>query len=445
MSPSWLNKFEELHGRELQELSKKLWSYAEPALEEYRSSSALIDYLVNQGFSVRRGLAGLDTAFLAQWGFDSPRILFLAEYDALQNAGQAAVSHESPIVGKGGHACGHCLLGVGAVGAAVALKERMEKMKLHGSVAVMGCPAEETMTGKIRLAQEGYFDNFDVALTWHPEAINQVSELRYQAMRSVYFSFRGTPAHAAISPDAGRSALDAVELMNVGVNYLREHIHPGARIHYVTVNGGKVPNVVPDYAKSWYFIRTPRDDLQKDIYARVCRIAQGAALMTDTEVTIDEITACPATKIYPDLNKVLFESFEEVGTPSWTNRELAFGREIQRTLPVEQLTGQIEDCPRLKEQGPLDTGLTPLSNIPKPFPASSDVSAVSARIPTGQITVACFPVGTAGHTWPITACSGSEIGWRGMMTASKVLALTGSKLLQDPQMLKSILSKNKFI
>ena len=425
---------------ELVELSKQIWSLAETALEEKESSQLLSSYLETHGFSVERGLAGMDTAFLAQWGSGSPRILYLAEYDALSLLGQDAVPYESPIAGKNGHACGHNLLGVGAVGAAMALRDYLQISGTPGTVALMGCPAEEIMVGKIKLAEAGFFKDYDLALTWHPDAVNLVSEYRYQAMYSMRFSFYGKPSHAAVSPEAGRSALDAVELMNVGANYLREHIDPGARIHYVIQHGGEKPNIVPAYAQSWYYIRAPRDEIADDIFNRVCDIAQGAALMTGTKVERQVLSYCPATRINHALNDLLKEAFDVVGAPQWDEADLAFAKKIQEQFPAEQVLSQLEAYPRLCQNKacPLDTGISALTGRPFAHPASSDVSKVSTIIPTGQIMVACYPIGAAGHTWPITACAGMQIGWSGMVTAAKVLALAGRRICEDPSLLNDI-------
>ncbi len=430
----------EARSKDLVDLNKQIWSLAETALEEKESSYLLSSYLEEHGFSVQRGLAGMDTAFLAQWGCGSPRILYLAEYDALSQLGQNTVPYESPIAGKNGHACGHNLLGVGAVGAAMALKDYLQNSRISGTVALMGCPAEEIMVGKIKLAEAGYFKDYDIALTWHPDSVNQVSEYRYQAMYSVQFSFYGKPSHAAVSPEAGRSALDAVELMNVGANYLREHIDPGARIHYVIQHGGEKPNIVPAFAQSWYYIRAPRNEIAADLFSRVCDIAQGAALMTGTKVETEVLSSCPATFINHALNNILREAFEVVGAPKWDEADFAFAKKIQEHFPLEQTLSQIEAHPRLYQNKTcsLDTEISPLAGRPFAYPASSDVSKVSTIIPTGQIMVACYPIGTAGHSWPITACAGMQIGWKGMLTAAKVLALAGRRICEDPDLLNRI-------
>lgn len=424
---------------ELIDLSRYIWSQAEISLEETLSAECLATYLEKNGFSLQRGLAGMNTAFLAQWGNGSPRILYLAEYDALPKLGQEAVPYESPIAQKNGHACGHNLLGVGAVGAAVSLKEYLEENDLPGTVSLMGCPAEEIMVGKIRIAEAGLLDGYDAALTWHPETVNLISEYRYQAMYSVRFSFYGKPSHAAVSPEAGRSALDAVELANVGANYLREHISSGARVHYVIPHGGEEPNIVPAYAQSWYYIRAQRDDLADDIYSRICDIARGAALMTGTRVEIEPISHCRATRINPALNRILQQAYEIVGSPDWDESDFSFAKEIQKSFSKEQILSQVEQHPRLhSSEQILDTEISPLTGRIWPFPASSDVSQVSTVIPTAQIMTACFPIGTAGHTWPITACAGSQIGWKGMLTAAKVLATAGGILCRQPELLAEI-------
>ncbi len=419
---------------ELAAISRYIWEQAEPANGEVHSAQCLSGYLERCGFTVRRGLAGMETAFLASWGQGEPHILFLAEYDALPAMGQADVSHPAPLPGKNGHACGHNLLGTGAVGAAAILKDYLETTRLSGTVSVMGCPAEETMEGKIRLADAGLFNGYTAALTWHPDSFHFVSEYRYQAMYSVRFSFYGTPSHAAVSPEAGRSALDAAELCNVGANYLREHIPPAARIHYIIEHGGEKPNIVPPYAQSWYYIRAPRNEIARDIYKRVCDIAQGAALMTGTRTEHEILSWCPETTLNQELNRLLQAAFEDVGPTVWDEKDLAFANDIQKTFSAEQIQMQLEQHgiqPETYTAGPLARKISPLTGTVKPFPASTDVSAVSATIPTGQILVAAYPIGTAGHTWPITACAGSQIGIKAALTAAKVLALSGSRLCQN--------------
>lgn len=427
----------------LTDLSDKIGALAEISLKEYQSAKLLQNELSRHGFEINSGVAGLPTAFTASWGQGKPIIGFLGEYDALPKLSQKAVSYKEPVSeDSGGHGCGHNLLGVGALGAALALKEEMEKNNLDGTIVYYGCPAEETMIGKINMAREGLFDNLSAALTWHPGGMNSFWGFRTLAMNSVKFSFSGRTAHAAADPYNGRSALDAVELMNVGANYLREHIIPDARIHYVITNGGTEPNIVPDKAQSLYFIRAPKRKQLNGIYARVIKIAKGAALMTETELDIELITGCYDYQPNASLGKILYESMEKTTVPEWTAEEEKFAGEIASTfLPgqreifidgYKKLGGQEE----LKEKF-LHDGITPFFCIDSVLPnaGSTDVGDVSYIVPTAQMTTCCSVMGSAGHSWQITAASNMSIGHKGMLYAAKVLAMTGSSLIRNPDLI----------
>lgn len=420
-------------------LSDFIWKNPEDSLREVKAAVALSDYLRGNGFQIKSGLAGMETAFQAIWGEGKPEIAFLGEYDALPGLGQEARPQFAPIDESFGHGCGHNLLGVGAAGAAVALKRSLETSGMRGTVVFVGCPAEEIMEGKIRLGKAGIFDGFDAALTWHPNFVNMTSEFCYQAMKSVRFSFYGRPSHAALAPEEGRSALDAVELMNVGVNYLREHMIPGARVHYTITDGGDKPNIVPAFARSWYYIRAPRTDQEEEIYRRVKKIAQGAALMTDTSVTEEVLSECPHTRLNRTLNKVMQQALEAVGAPEWGCDELEFAERIKHTFSEEQIEGQLEVTQaqeRNLSDRALDDSISPLTGRCLYLGASSDVSFVSHIVPTAQVMTCCYPVGTAGHTWAVTACAGAGVGHKGMITAAKILAAAGWRLFEKPEILE---------
>ena len=269
----WIDR----HTRALCDASDAIWQYAEVGLQEHRSAALVADFLAREGFSVVTGVAGMPTALVASFGGGGPAIGFLGEYDALPGLSQAVSSRQEPLVpGGAGHGCGHNLLGVGAMAAAIALKHQLEADGREGTVLFYGCPAEETLVGKVFMAREGLFDTLDAALTWHPMTFNTIWSASSLAMNSVKFVFHGRASHAAASPDLGVSALDAVELMNIGVNFLREHVVQDARIHYVITKGGGEPNIVPAKAESWYYVRAPERSQVTAIYDRIVGIAHGA-------------------------------------------------------------------------------------------------------------------------------------------------------------------------
>ena len=282
----------------LTELSLKIWHFAEAGFLEIESAKAQIEYLKNEGFTVKAPVSGMPSAFVAEYGSGKPIIGYLGEYDALPRLSQepCGLSKKPLTEGAPGHGCGHNMLGVAALGAALMLKDAIEAGKVKGTVRYYGCPAEELLAGKVFMARDGLFNDLDACLTWHPFAMNAVSTGSSQALNSVKFHFHGRTAHAAGDPHNGRSALDAVELMNVGVNYLREHVPTDTRIHYVTTYGGGEPNIVPDEATVWYYVRAPKRDQVDPVYQRVIACAEGAAKMTDTTFTIEFISGCYDTK-----------------------------------------------------------------------------------------------------------------------------------------------------
>lgn len=419
-------------------LSEAIWDYAELPLEEVRSSGALMEYLSDHGFAVRSGLAGMETAFEAVWGEGGPHIGLLGEYDALPEMSQKAQAQREPVKeGAPGHACGHALLGTGMAGAAVVLKEIMEREKLPGTLYFYGCPAEEIMVGKIRMDDAGVFSHLDACLTWHPMASNTVCDYTYAAMSSLQFDFTGKSSHAAAAPEQGRSALDAVELMNVGANYLREHVIAQARIHYVITNGGGRPNVVPATAQSWYYVRAPLRTQVDEIVERLLDVGRGAALMTGTEFSHQTLSGCKNTKLNGTLNQLAHQCMLRVPRPVWTEEELTLARRLQESFPPDVRDNALAEfsVPELAGQL-IHTGVTELKDRPASLAGSTDVSNVSQRVPTVQVFTACMPVGTPGHTWQITACAGGSIGQKGMLYAAEVVADMVLELLSDPALLR---------
>lgn len=409
--------------------SDHIWDLAETKFEEYESVERLCRLLEAEGFDVRRDVGGIETAFIASYGEGSPVIGILGEYDALSGMSQkAGISTKEPIQqGENGHGCGHNLLGVGALGAALAVKQMIVQKKLVGTVRYYGCPAEEGGSGKTYMVRAGLFNDVDVALTWHPGTSNSIMSGQSLANYQVYYKFKGKSSHAAISPHLGRSALDAVELMNVGVNYLREHIIPEARVHYAVTNtGGFSPNVVQAEAEVLYLIRAPQVDEVEHIYQRINDIAKGAALMTGTEVEIVFDKACSNTIPNHTLNELLYDNFSKIGVPTHTEDEHAFAEQIARTLTKEDLEEFLADT------------LEPYERKEKGMSVSTDVGDVSWVVPTAQCEVTCFAVGTPFHSWQLVSQGRTSIAHKGMIYASKVIAATAVQLLLKPEKINEI-------
>lgn len=427
------------HRDEIIELSDRVWQLAEIGLREFESARLEADMLRAAGFDIQMGIAGMPAAFVASWGNGAPVVALLGEYDALPGTSNKNTPRPEPLVAGGaGHACGHNLLGVAAVAAAIAAKEEMEARGIGGTVRYYGCPAEENAGGKTYMVRDGVFGDVDASLTWHPSALNGVRLNSSLANRQAKFHFTGRTAHAAGNPEMGRSALDAVELMNVGVNYLREHIIQEARIHYVTTNGGGEPNVVPGEAESWYYIRAPRLGQLRGIYDRVIKIAKGAAMMTETELEVKFTGGCANVVPNQPLAEALHRNMQLVGAPVFDEHDLEWAREMSRHYPAGQREAMLQ---RLAELG-LDLGdahlhdnVAPFSSDRSAMAGSTDVGDVSWVTPTAQFSTACWPLGASGHSWQITAASGMAIGHKGMLAAAKILALTTLDVLLDPGLL----------
>lgn len=404
--------------------SNYIWDLAEMKFEEFESVDHLCELLKAEGFQVERDVGGIETAFIATYGDGSPVIGILGEYDALSGMSQqAGVPTKTPIKeGDNGHGCGHNLLGVGSLGAVLAVKQMIDERQLSGTIRYYGCPAEEGGSGKTYMVRAGLFDDVDIALTWHPGTSNSIMCGQSLANYQVYYKFKGKSSHAAISPHLGRSALDAVELMNVGVNYLREHIIPEARVHYaVTHTGGHSPNVVQAEAEVLYLMRAPQVDDVEHIYKRINDIAKGAALMTGTEVDIVFDKACSNTIINHTLNELLHEHFEKTGVPSHTDAEKEFAQKIGQTLGKQNVDIFLAD------------NLEPYKRVKKVMSASTDVGDVSWVAPTAQCEVACFAVGTPYHSWQLVSQGKTSLAHKGMLYASKIIAATATELLMNPE------------
>jgi aminobenzoyl-glutamate utilization protein B len=409
--------------------NQDIWSWAEVGLDEHRSAARLVGLLKKAGFKVREGVSGMPTAFVAEYGSGKPVIGILAEYDALPDLSQEATPDRKPVVGRsGGHGCGHCALGTAAVGAAISVKEVYEKHKLKGTLRVYGTPAEETLIGKVYMALDGQFKDLDACLHWHPGAKNRVISNSSKALISAKFTFTGVASHAGGSPDRGRSALDAVELMNVGANYMREHVKETSRIHYVITNGGGQPNVVPASAQVWYYVRSNTHEDVEKLFDWVRDIGDGAAKMTRTKVAVQVESDCHEVVPNKPLEKLLARHLKRVGPPKFDDADRAFAAKLQ--APLRNDFG-------LKEDKPLHDVVEDLPEKPAPPEGgSTDVGDVSWLVPTGGINTACFALGSPGHSWQNVAAVGSPIGHKGLMVATEALALSLVEMLQNEAVLK---------
>jgi aminobenzoyl-glutamate utilization protein B len=403
------------------ETARHIWEFAETALMEYKSSRELSAFIEARGFNVQRGVAGLPTAFVATYGSGKPVIGILGEFDALPGLSQkpGLPRKEAVAEGEPGHGCGHNLFGVASAAAAVAVKDIMARHNLRGTIKFFGCPAEETVVGKVYMAKEGLFNDLDICLDWHPDSENEVSLDTSNALNNFEVTFTGKTAHAAGDPWDGRSALDAVELMDVGVNFLREHVRPTVRIHYVIPEAGKAPNVVPDHARVWYFVRGKDRAEVDEVYERVLKIAEGASLMSGTTHEVYLITGVYNKLVNHEVAGLLHRNLEFVGAPQFTEPEHAFAREIQKYL------GKKEDGMAVK--------IKPLEE-PKGYSGggSTDVADVSWIVPTASLGTACWPLESPGHSWAVATCSGSSTGFKGMLVAAKTIAASGIEALQNP-------------
>ena len=430
------------------EISDKIWEFAELGLIEFKSSALLADELEKNGFKVERGIADMPTAFTATWGEGTPIIGIMGEYDALPGLSQKKVPWKEPLEpGKPGHGCGHNIHGTSGMAAAIAVKEAMEKHGIKGTVKFFGCPAEENFSGKVFMVRAGYFSNVDAVISHHPSTMNEASLMSSLAVNSVKFHFYGKASHAGGSPEQGRSALDAVELMNVGVNYLREHIIQDARIHYVIEKGGDQPNIVPAYARSWYYVRAPERDQVDFIYNWVLDIAKGAALMTKTEVKTEFIEGCYNLIPNKTIAKLIVKNMREIGLPKYSDEDLKFAEEIAKTITPEMKVAQLKKSKRPGWERLVDKLLD--DEVPDPWGegetshGSTDVADVSWQAPTVEFSTATWILGTPAHSWQAVAQNGVGIGHKSLIFAAKVMASTVIDLLTNPDILNKAKEEHK--
>jgi aminobenzoyl-glutamate utilization protein B len=421
-----------------EEIAKYLWENPELSLVEFKASAKLQEYLAKNGFKIEKGVAGMPTAFVATWGSGKPVIGFIAEYDALPGISQVAgkAVREAIIQGAPGQGCGHNLYGPTGVTAAIATKVAMEKHGIKGTIKLFGCPAEETLVGKIFMARDGVFDGTDIMISYHPWDFNGVDMSSWLAMTSVKFQFKGRSAHAALAPHAGRSALDGVELMDIGMNFMREHVIQEARIHYVITQGGAAPNVVPPDAEVWYFIRAPRRTQVDEIWKWMQDVAKGAALMTQTTTSNKLLAATWEVLTNKALGKVGDANIRAIGTPKFTPEDQKFGEEILKSLGKE-VKGET-----------FDTTITPpdlvrtFPNV-KVMPASTDEGNINWMVPTVTFRSAVAAKGTPLHTWQNVCQTGTPTAFKGALTASKWMAATALDLLTKPEIISEAWKEHK--
>ncbi len=411
-------------------IAMEIWNLAEMGYQEDQSSALLQQTLRDEGFSIKSGVAGIPTAFVAEYGSGSPVIAILGEYDALPGLSQLAVPEKKSAGAAAGHACGHHLFGTASAAAAIAVKDWLTAGKAEGTIRFYGCPAEEGGSGKVYMVRDGLFDDVDVALHWHPGDENEANAGAALANKSAKFRFHGVSAHAAGAPEQGRSALDGVEAMNAMVNMMREHIPSSARIHYVITDGGKAPNVVPDFAEVYYYARHNKRDVVIDIFDRMVKAAEGAAMGTGTTVDYEMIGGTHELLPNLTLQKLMYDNLTKVGGIKYSPEEKAFADAIAISLGQETADSNAAAMvkPYLTEANPS---------------GSTDVGDVSFAVPTVGMSSATWVPGTPAHSWQAVAAGGTTIGEKGMMIAAKSLTLTAIDLFRDKEIIEK--AKQEFL
>lgn len=432
----------EKYEADLIRLADWAWEHPEPGFREFESSAAQVEYLKSQGFAVTENAADTVTGYVATWGEGAPVIAFLAEFDALYGLSQEAdVAEPRPVPGRDmGQGCGHHLLGVGAIAAGLLFRDTLKARGTKGTVKIYGCPGEESGSGKAYLARDGFFDGCDIALTWHPSQFNMISTGSSQSCIQCYFRFRGVSAHAAGAPHLGRSALDACELMNVGVNYLREHMEDTDRVHYAYADvGSKSPNVVQAEAELRYFVRSSTNPKCLALYERVKDIARGAALMTGTSLEIRFDEGLSNTIPNFALEDVFEEAFRSLGVPAYTDEERAYAKTFKDTYDIGELLtiipAEVKDKRALKENivhSQLCDVYIETERNERCSMGSTDVGDVSWVIPTAQINVNCFSYGANAHSWQWVAQGKSSVAHKGMLQAGRLMARAAQILFDNP-------------
>lgn len=430
-----------------QQLADRVWGMPEIAYSEYRSVAEHLATLKAEGFTVRENLAGIPTAVMGEAGAGGPVIAILGEYDALPGLSQiAGITEPKPVEAGGhGHGCGHNLLGSAALLAATAVKDMLAELGIAGRVRYYGCPAEEGGAAKGFMVREGCFDDVDIAISWHPASFNRVDDARSLANTRIDYTFRGRPSHAAASPHLGRSALDAVELMSVGVNYMREHMPSDARIHYAYLDaGGIAPNVVQGTAKVRYAIRARDLVGMNALIARVNRIADGAALMSETTVEKRVVSAVSNLLGNTPLEEAMQRVFDRLGGPGFDDQDRAFAAKIQATLTQEDIASAYRRAGvPMRENTPLCDFVVPRETVGEAMLGSTDVGDVSWAVPTVQARIATHAIGTPLHTWQVTAQGKMPAAHKGMVYAAKVMAATAMEALNSPRLIEKAREDHK--
>ncbi len=425
-----INSSVKKHEKELIKISDAIWHNAELALEEYKSSKILADYAEKNGLSVQRGVAGMPTAFIATYGSGRPRIGILGEFDANAGISQKAQSKKEALIeGNPGHGCGHNLFGTASLGAAIAIKELIEKGKIKGTVVFYGTPAEETIFGKVWFARAGLFNDLDVCMDWHPGDDMEASTQSSKALIDFRVKFSGKTAHASSDPYNGFSAVDGMELFTTGINYYREHIKPTARIHYQIEKAGDVVNVVPDKAQIWVRVRENDRESLNVVYERVKKMAAAGALMAEVEYEIQLISGI--YEILPNRRgaAAIQANFETIGPIKYTKQEMKYAKEIQRA------TGKAEVG--------MDGSIHPIKETMPAQGGSTDVGDVSQIVPVVRLSAPAAPKDAPWHSWAVVACTGMSIGHKGMIHATKALGMTMVDLFQNPQLVKEVKAEFK--
>tara|TARA_B100000809_G_scaffold125092_2_gene123357 strand:- start:4196 stop:5623 length:1428 start_codon:yes stop_codon:yes gene_type:complete len=427
-----LEKLINNHQNQFEEVAIRIWDYAEVGYQEYKSSSLLKEQLLKEGFSIKSNIANIPTAFVAEYGQGFPVIAILGEFDALPGVAQSSSPFkESYKDNQAGHACGHHLFGAGSAWASVAIKEWLSANNQQGTIRFYGTPAEEGGSGKVYMARDGIFNDVDVILHWHPGSTSHASPRTSNSNKSAKFSFKGISAHAASAPDKGRSALDGVESMNMMVNMMREHVPQESRIHYVITKGGLAPNVIPDDAEVYYYVRHPKRQMVEKLFDRVVKAAEGAALGTETDMTFEVMHGNYSLMPNDTLQKVMHEKLVNLGGITYSQDEDEYAKKIHGTLlnPTAEIGDQENILPYKRRHGY----------------GSTDVGDVSWLVPTAGARIATWVPGTSAHSWQAVASGGTSIGLKGTKLAVQVLSETAKEIFLNPSiatLAKEELNKN---
>ena len=421
----------EKHQNALIEISDNIWQAAETAFEETESSKILSDYAEKQGFTVKRGVAEMPTAFVATYGSGKPVISVLGEFDALPGISQKAKPTKDPLVEKGnGHGCGHNLFGAGSLGAAIAIKELIEQGKIKGTVKFFGTPSEEKFFGKIWMVNAGLWDDVDVNISWHPAPVTEADVQSSLALVDFKVEFFGQAAHAAADPWNGRSASDALELYTAGINYYREHVKPTVRMHYHIQDGGQVVNVVPDYSRLWVRVRDSKRSGMMPVYKQVMKMAEGAAIMANVDYKVSLISGIYEVLVNRTGGEIMQKNLELLGPIKYTEDEIAFGKKIQEVTKKPQLG--------------MDANINPLRiTLENSGGGSTDVGDVSWNVANINLRVTTAPIDTPWHSWAVVACGGMSIGHKGMLYSSKAMSMTMLDLFENPDMVAKVKAEYK--